>query len=487
MADPLPDLHWSASFRLADPSTPSTAALPGDKILLPPSALEALLAAAPSIPSSDGAHTFTAFDPSNPYSVAAAQHERSLYRQTSQHLPNPLMFRLANQRNGNVVYAGIREFSANEGEVGISGYLRDALGIKEEEATIHKEKEGLQNGMDDLTNEADAMALDETDDTALRITVKAHQLPKGTYVRLRPLEAGYNPGDWKALLERQLRSNYTTLTRGAILSVRGAAGGQDFRLLVDTFRPGGEGICVVDTDLEVDIEALNEEQARETVRQIAARAQRAPGTEAGSSVGGMVDVWKEVEGQVLMGEYVDYELPTWDRARALEVELVVEEGGDEVDLFITPRSTRQRALPRESEHVFGDFSSPRDGVKRLPYNLRMLRWRARTACSSRSTASRFQMQTSPMRGRDAIGFALATSTSKTVRQHRMRPTQRNSTPARSNAATACSGFHHGRCSSTRTSARATTSSAPNASKSSRNHHRNGQRTGTVPTTRNRTA
>jgi hypothetical protein len=362
MAEALDQLKWSSAYKLASAQSSPAQTLQGDKILLPPSALEALLEAAPNVPSSDN-HTFTAFDPSNPYSVAAAQHERSLYRSTSQHLPNPLMFRLRNQRSGNVVYAGIREFSAQEGSVVLSAYLRDALGVKEGDIPPATSTNGKgTNGVIDLTSDDDAMALDAPDE-GVRISITAHQLPKGTYVRLRPLEAGYNPDDWKSLLERQLRSNYTTLTKDTILSVRGP-GSEEFRLLVDKFAPEGDGICVVDTDLEVDIEALNEEQARETMKQIAARAQKAPGTEKGSSVGGKIDVWKSVDGRVLEGEYVDYELPSWDRARALEVELSVQDG-EEVDLFVTPRSSRQRAVPREDEYVFGDVSSPKDGVKRI--------------------------------------------------------------------------------------------------------------------------
>ena len=81
-----------------------------------------------------------------------------------------------------------------------------------------------------------------------RITVHAKQLPKGQYVRLRPLEAGYNPDDWKSLLERQLRESFTTLTNGAFLLVRGVRG-ESFRFLIDKFEPEGDGICVVDTDL----------------------------------------------------------------------------------------------------------------------------------------------------------------------------------------------------------------------------------------------
>ncbi|KAK1754264.1 ubiquitin fusion degradation protein UFD1-domain-containing protein [Echria macrotheca] len=353
MADEPPALSWQTSLRVAHPARVATKDLQGDKILLPQSALEQLLSASSNASSSSAPHAFTAFDRYNPYSYSG----RSSYSQVGdsyQQLPHPLMFQLVNKKNGNAVYAGIREFSADEGEVALSPYLMDALGIKEEEI----KQVPVEDGVIDLTKDEGTNGLD-----GLWITVKARQLPKGTYVRLRPLEAGYNPDDWKSLLERQLRASFTTLTKDSILSVRGVKG-EEFRFLADKLGPEGDGICVVDTDLEVDIEALNEEQARETVRQIAAKAQKAPGTSSGSSIGQTIDIWKAIDGQVLEGEYVDYDLPSWDKSRAIAIELTIADG-QEVDLFVSPKSRRQRALPRESEHIFGDFSSPADGIKRI--------------------------------------------------------------------------------------------------------------------------
>lgn len=357
MADQPPQLNWSASLRVAHPSSIASKDLQGDKILLPQSALEQLLAASTTTGLSTS-HTFTAFDPSNPYSVADARRERSQYRENHQQLPNPLMFQLVNEKNGNAVYAGIREFSAYEGEVALSPYLIDSLGIQEAEIQQHLQQP-VEEGVLDPTAYKEFIP----DKTRINITVKARQLPKGTYVRLRPLEAGYDPEDWKSLLERQLRASFTTLTKDSVLSVRGVKG-EEFQFLVDKFQPEGSGICVVDTDLEVDIEPLNEEQAKETLRQIAAKSQRTPGTASESSTGHTIDIWKDVEGQVLEGDYVDYDLPSWDKSRPLVIELTIHDG-QEIDLFVTPKSSRQRALPRDSEHIFGDFSSPKDGVKSI--------------------------------------------------------------------------------------------------------------------------
>ncbi|KAI1183182.1 ubiquitin fusion degradation protein UFD1-domain-containing protein [Nemania serpens] len=352
-----PVLRWSATFTATSPATD----LKGDKIILPQSALEQLLAA--STNASGGAtqaalaSSFTAFDRQNPYVVNPLQ-------QPQQQLPNPLMFRLVNQANGNTVHAGIREFSAAEDEVLLSPYLVEALGIHPDQLARPRNDPSYADAVH-ADVDADAKP-NPTASSAPRITVHAKQLPKGTYVRLRPLEAGYNPDDWKSLLERQLRESFTTLTNGAFLSVRGVKG-EIFRFLIDQFRPEGDGICVVDTDLEVDIEALNEEQARETMRQILARAQTAPGTAEGSSVGQELNIWKAVDGQVVPGEYVDYELPSWARSRPLEIEISQLDDEPGVDLYVSPKSSRQRALPRESEYVFGAFSFPEkeSGVKRI--------------------------------------------------------------------------------------------------------------------------
>jgi ssDNA-binding Zn-finger/Zn-ribbon topoisomerase 1 len=339
MEEPAP-LRWSSALPVISPSAIATKNLRGDKILLPQSALEQLLAAARSRPSTTTAR-------SDPWSYSSSDAD------TAQQLPNPLIFRLVNPKNKNVVFAGIREFSASEGTLGLSPWLTEALGIQEDECVSPKEVIDLEQ---DPTQESERMDVD-----GIQIKVEARQLPKGTYVRLRPLEAGYNPDDWKPLLERQLRENFTTLSKGSMLAVKGARG-EEFKLLVDKVAPDGDGICVVDTDLEVDIEALDEEQARETLRRIMS-AQR--GSTDGSSTGGEIDIWKAVEGQVLEGEYVDYVLPSWNKSQALAIELTTDEDEDALDLFVTPKSSRQRALPRESVHVFGDFSPAVNGVKRI--------------------------------------------------------------------------------------------------------------------------
>ena len=279
-------------------------------------------------------HT-TNFDPFNPYSFAAEREARSQTFERHQQLPHPLTFRLVNPNNGNIVYAGIREFSADENEIGLSPFLRQTLGLEP----------GSVSGISDDNGDSNKFG---------EVTVHAHQLAKGTYVRLRPLEAGYDPEDWKSLLERYLRDNFTTLTTGEVLTV--PAGKEQFRFLIDKIAPEGDGICIIDTDLEVDIEALNEEQARETLKRRTEKSIKAPGSTQGSSLGGELSINEEVSGQVLPGEYVDYGLGNWDRTTGLDVFLESADTDGNVDLFVSPTGPRQRARPREDEFIFADLS-----------------------------------------------------------------------------------------------------------------------------------
>jgi hypothetical protein len=257
------------------------------------------------------------------------------------------------------VYAGIREFSAEEGEIVLSNFLKEALGLDTKSAESSRKGSPRPDSDEVMSDGVKQPAVDGT--PSIQITVHAKQLSKGTFVKLRPLEAGYDPEDWKSLLEEHLRSNITTLTNGEVLVVHGGRGSggkrEEFRFLVDGFKPEGDGICVVDTDLEVDIEALNEEQARETLKKIAAKAHRAPGAAEGSSTGGKLDVFKGQDGQVLEGEYVDFELPSWDRSQGIEISLSGVDEDEEVDLYVSPYSSRQRARPREDEYTFADVSS----------------------------------------------------------------------------------------------------------------------------------
>ena len=339
----IPTLKWTSQFTVSSPL--STHFLKGDKIILPPSALEQLLSAA-TVTRTSAAPPSSTFDPYNPYSYEAERQTRAQIVERQQELPHPLTFRLVNPENGRVVFAGVREFSVAETTVALSPFLMQSLGIDE---SLNKTLRSPQiNGIAGSEKEHGG-------EDNVRIAVHFQQLPKGTYVRLRPLEAGYDPEDWKALLEKYLRDNFTTLTNGEILVV--PAGKGEYRFLIDQLKPNNDAISLVDTDLEVDIEALNEEQARETLQQHIMKAQRAPGTLEGSSVGGNIGFDIEETGQARQGDYVDYTVRDWDRSKSIEVELSPLDGESDLDMFVTPAGAKQRMRPREDEHVFGDFSA----------------------------------------------------------------------------------------------------------------------------------
>ncbi|KAK5016843.1 hypothetical protein LTR39_001870 [Cryomyces antarcticus] len=374
--DPAP-LVWGSAFSVTP--TSRTPLLRGDKILLPPSALEQLLSAAPVVtsePTSTRPYT-SSFSPYNPHSYAAEIQARAQFQEQQHQLPHPLTFRLANPQNGRSVYAGIREFSAEEGEVGLSPFLREALGLNEVAKHTPAESGHIpSDGNDDVPMTNGGWHEAATERTQPRINIHARQLPKGAFVKLRPLEAGYDPEDWKSLLEQHLRANFTTMTNGEILVVPGGSrvGGkkEEFRFLIDGFAPEGDGICVVDTDLEVDIEALNEEQARETLRKIATKLQRAPGTQEGSSVGDELDLFNAQQGQVVEGEYVDYQISSWDRSQGIEIEVSDIAEDDEIDLFVSPLSSRQRRRPREDECVLADVEGrPAKRIRLAPTNVEL--------------------------------------------------------------------------------------------------------------------
>ena len=326
-------LTWAAQYQVA--RTTQTARLTGDKIILPSSALQELLDAV-STQSHGG------------YSPGSWDHrQQQHHQQPPRQLPQPLTFRIVNPSNGSTVYAGVREFSAAENEIELSSALEDALGLGNEATS------GKEHG----AGEAEARVLEVNSQEKPLITVHAQQLPKGKSVRLRPLEAGYDPGDWKSLLERYFRDNFTTLTSGQVLSVR-AGRNDNFQFAIDRLEPSSQAICIVDTDLEVVLEPLDEEQARKSLADKLARKQRPIDNAEGSSLGGLLAIGDRTSGQVVDGDYVDYEVGMWpENGSGLRLELETDEDTAELDLFVSPISSRQRARPRADEHMLGDFSS----------------------------------------------------------------------------------------------------------------------------------
>ena len=106
MAVTAADLKWQATFDVLPQTVSSSTQLQGDKILLPQSALEGLLAAA-----------------------SALSTQAVLHNGDQVVLPSPLTFRLTNIQNRKFFYAGILEFSAPESTVAVSPLISNALGL----------------------------------------------------------------------------------------------------------------------------------------------------------------------------------------------------------------------------------------------------------------------------------------------------------------------------------------------------------------------
>ncbi|TFK86046.1 UFD1-domain-containing protein [Polyporus arcularius HHB13444] len=139
---------------------------------------------------------------------------------TNMDLESPWMFKLRNPANPAAsTHGGVLEFIAQEGCVHLPAWMMQTLRL----------------------NEGDP----------IRIT--GCELPKGKLVKLQAQTVDFlEISDPKAVLEQCLR-NFSALTQGDIIEI--SYNSIVFGLLVMETQPGGEGISVLDTDLEVDFAA----------------------------------------------------------------------------------------------------------------------------------------------------------------------------------------------------------------------------------------
>ncbi|KII88340.1 hypothetical protein PLICRDRAFT_54181 [Plicaturopsis crispa FD-325 SS-3] len=136
---------------------------------------------------------------------------------TNLDLESPWMFKLRNPSNPAAsTHAGVLEFIAEEGVVHLPYWMMKTLRL----------------------NEGDPIRITGT------------ELPKGKLVKLQAQSVHFlEISDHKAVLEQALR-NFSCLTQGDIIEI--SYNSIIFGLLVMEANPGGEGISVLDTDLEVD-------------------------------------------------------------------------------------------------------------------------------------------------------------------------------------------------------------------------------------------
>ncbi|KIM49341.1 hypothetical protein M413DRAFT_438526 [Hebeloma cylindrosporum] len=146
--------------------------------------------------------------------------QSSLANLTNLDLESPWMFQLRNPSNPAAsTHAGVLEFIAEEGVVHLPYWMMKTLRL----------------------NEGDPIRITGT------------ELPKGKLVKLQAQSVHFlEISDPKAVLEQSLR-NFSALTQGDIIEI--SYNSIVFGLLVMETRPGGEGISVLDTDLEVDFAA----------------------------------------------------------------------------------------------------------------------------------------------------------------------------------------------------------------------------------------
>ncbi|KAJ3554473.1 hypothetical protein NM688_g3091 [Phlebia brevispora] len=144
----------------------------------------------------------------------------ALARLTQLDLESPWMFKLSNPSNPAAsTHAGVLEFIAEEGIVHLPHWMMQSLRL----------------------NEGDP------------IRVTGTELPKGKFVKLQAQTVHFlEISDPKAVLEQALR-HFSALTQGDIIEI--SYNSIVFGLLVMETKPGGEGISVLDTDLEVDFAA----------------------------------------------------------------------------------------------------------------------------------------------------------------------------------------------------------------------------------------
>ncbi|KAG6331652.1 hypothetical protein ID866_7436 [Astraeus odoratus] len=136
---------------------------------------------------------------------------------TSLDLESPWMFQLRNPSNPAAsTHAGVLEFIAEEGIVHLPYWMMKTLRLEEGDP--------------------------------IRIT--GTELPKGKFVKLQAQTVHFlEISDPKAVLEQALR-NFSALTQGDIIEIH--YNSMVFGFLVMETVPGGAGISVLDTDLEVD-------------------------------------------------------------------------------------------------------------------------------------------------------------------------------------------------------------------------------------------
>lgn len=141
-------------------------------------------------------------------------------------LPHPLVFSLSDGVSS--ITVGVREFTAEEGTVGVPRYIFDK--IKGE-----------------------------------IVSVTLSFPPKATFLQLKPAQFYSHITNWKYYLELQLSKNYTTLSKGELFFIDDPAAKTSVEVNVED--ANAPTVIVVDTDTILDVLPLNDIMAAQQLSQ----------------------------------------------------------------------------------------------------------------------------------------------------------------------------------------------------------------------------
>ncbi|CAG8475350.1 7728_t:CDS:2, partial [Scutellospora calospora] len=237
--------------------------LEGDKLILPPFVLEELLrTASQSVPSD----------------FSDAQ------------LPYPITFQITNPRTRLITHGGVLEFNAKDEKAYLPQWMHDSL--------------SLTNGSE--------------------VIIRLKELPKGTWARFRPMNTDYKEiSDYRAAFEGYLRSHYTTLTAGEILTIKQAD--TSYQFLVESLKPSN-AVRIVDTDLELEIEPLEAHNAFKTFK---------------GDIENDIHVGKVANGKVSKNVYGYWNVLGIDKLHGLNIELRIHTGDAGIIIILAYRPLNQ--------------------------------------------------------------------------------------------------------------------------------------------------
>lgn len=143
-------------------------------------------------------------------------------------LPSPLTFKIHNPITRQFTHVGVREFSADEGTCSIPSVIAQRIGLKGGQPVL----------------------------------ISLVELPKATFLSLEIVTPDdsdnsmntYNQvDDWKALLEAQLQSGYTALTKNDALYIKDPTNPlRHYKGIVKDLKPA-DAVLIIDTDIDLDI------------------------------------------------------------------------------------------------------------------------------------------------------------------------------------------------------------------------------------------